>query len=152
MTVMQDSETVFRLIYRSHSRIPDRDADAEMAGILRGARTKNAAAGITGALLYYDHWFAQVLEGRQDAVLALFERIRVDPRHDAVTVSLQGVVPARSFARWAMAHVGEHGNPDIPLTATRSGLVPAAAWTSDPAQEAVLTSLRDLTRGYGIGA
>ncbi len=147
-----NAETVFRLIYRSHSRIADAAADAELGRILRVARTNNAASGVTGALMYYDHWFAQVLEGREDAVLALFDKIRADRRHDSVTVSAQGKVPARVFGRWAMAHVGEHGSPDIPLTAAGSGVAPAATWTPSPAQEAVLGSLRDLTRGYGIGA
>jgi hypothetical protein len=51
-----------------------------------------------------------------------------------------------------MAHVGEHGHSDIPMTATNTGIAEAAAWTPTAEQETVLRTLRDLTRGYGIGA
>jgi hypothetical protein len=149
---MTDADTIFRLVYRSHSRIPDADANAELGRILRGARTNNASSDVTGALMLYDHWFAQVLEGPKAAVRTLFERIAADPRHDAVEVHEQGTVGARVFSRWAMAHVGEHGHSDIPLTATNTGIAEAASWTPTAGQEAVLRTLRDLTRGYGIGA
>ncbi len=156
MSIAQDTHTdptaLFRLIYRSHSRIPETARGEELGRILRVARTNNAALGITGALMLYGRWFAQALEGPEAAVLGLFDKIRRDPRHDAVAVSTQGHVPARVFARWAMAHVGEHGSADIPLTATQSGVQPAASWMPSDEQEAVLGNLRDLTRGYGIGA
>lgn len=148
-----EAGTVFRLIYRSHSRIPDDQESAEFGRILSTSRANNAGRGLTGALMVYDHWFAQALEGPRDAVLALFEVIKADPRHDAVSVREQGMVPGRVFARWAMAHVGEHGRPDIALTATRAGIAQGAAWKASSAdQESVLTLLRDLTRGYGLGA
>ncbi len=147
-----DSATVFRLVYRSRSRIAPADANAEFGRILRVARANNAACGVTGALLFYDGWFAQALEGPRTAVVELFERIRRDPRHDSVDISAQSEVAERAFARWAMAHVGEHGSPDIPLAAAATGVVEAAPWAPDAAQESVLRGLRDLTRGYGIGA
>jgi hypothetical protein len=147
-----DSGTVFRLVYRSRSRIPDATAGEEFGRILRSARTNNAASGITGALMFYDGWFAQALEGGRADVLGLFDKIRRDPRHDSVEVSGEGPVAARVFARWAMAHVGEHGSPDIPLAASASGVVEAAPWSPTEGQEDVLRVLRDLTRGYGIGA
>ena len=156
MSVAQEtsaaSGTVFRLIYRSHSRIPAASESEEFGRILRVARRNNAAMGVTGALMFYDRWFAQALEGGEDAVFGLFDRIKTDPRHDAVEIRQQGDVPARAFARWAMAHVGEHGSPDIPLSATGAGVSEGAAWTPTAAQDGVLILLRDLTRGYGIGA
>ena len=144
--------SVFRLVYRSHSRIADAHEGEVFGQILRTSRANNAARGITGALMFYDHWFAQVLEGPEEAVRSLFGRIGADPRHDTVEVSAEGPVAGRVFARWAMAHVGEHGSPDIPLTATGTGVAEAAAWTTSADQERVLHALRDLTRGYGIGA
>ena len=47
-------DLTFRLIYRSQSRIPAAQLDTELGNILRVARTRNAANGITGALLLYD--------------------------------------------------------------------------------------------------
>lgn len=146
------SEAVFRLIYRSRSNIPDTDLDEALGEILQVARVNNAAKGITGALMLYDHWFAQVLEGEEAEIQKLFAVIRSDPRHRSIDVTEQTRVPGRAFARWAMANVGEHGNPDIPLVATTTGTTEGAPWRLSSEQESVVHKLRDLTRGYGIGS
>jgi hypothetical protein len=138
----------YRLIYRSHSLLPASD-DAALAEILKVARAKNASLGITGALMLYDDWFAQVLEGPQVAVESLYARIKTDPRHDAARLTEAGPVPKRQFAKWAMAVVAEHHEPDMPMVATTGGLAQGAPWRVSLEQEAILTRLRDLTRGYG---
>jgi hypothetical protein len=143
----------YRLIYRSHSRIPTSDDRAELGNILRSSRTNNAQRDVTGALLMYDGWFAQVLEGPEQSVQQVFNRIKGDARHDAVAVTEEHYVDAPIFARWAMADVSEHGQPDVPLIATAIGVVDGGAWkTGTPEQEDVLVKLRNLTRGYGRGA
>ncbi len=155
-TKMEVPETaapgVFRLIYRSRSKIADSSMDRELGVILRVARAANATKGITGALLLYDHWFAQVLEGDEQAVRKLFAVIKTDPRHDNVDLTQEGHVPTRAFGRWAMANVGEYGSPDIPLIATPTGTTEGESWRLGEAQEKVVSILRSLTRGYGIGS
>jgi Sensors of blue-light using FAD len=143
------SGTIFRLIYKSRSQVPADKRDIELGNIFRVARAKNAAQGITGALLLYDDWFAQTLEGDEAAVRSLFARIQQDPRHDAVQVREEGMVATRVFSRWAMAKVGEHGEPDIPLLATTNGVAEAAGRASTPEQDRVLAVMRETTRGYG---
>lgn len=146
-------QNVFRLIYRSHSKIPPDKNQEEFGQILRRSRINNASSGVTGALLMYDNWFAQVLEGPEPAVRALYGRIKADPRHDTLDVREEHAVAGRAFSRWAMANVGEHGDADIPMVATATGVVDGGAWrTATPEQEKVLVVLRDLTRGYGRGA
>ena len=143
----------FRLIYRSHSLLPSgATGQTELADILKGARVKNAGLGITGALMLYDDWFAQVLEGPQAAVEALFARIKTDQRHTSVRLGEAGPVPRRLFEKWAMAIVAEHHEPDMPMVATAGGLAQGAPWRVSLEQEAVLTRLRDMTRGYGRGS
>ncbi len=142
-------EAVFRLIYKSRSRVPSADRETELGKIFSVARRKNTAQGITGALLLYEDWFAQTLEGEEGAVRKLFAVIENDSRHNDVEVREQGVVDARVFARWSMAKVGEHGEPDIPLIASKTGVAEAAARGSTPEQERVLDVMRDSTRGYG---
>jgi hypothetical protein len=140
----------YRLIYRSHSLLPGHGKDdAALAEILKVARVKNAGLEITGALMLYDDWFAQVLEGPQAAVEALYARIKADPRHDAIRLSEAGPVPKRQFEKWAMAIVAEHHEPDMPMVATTGGMAQGAPWRVSLEQEAILTRLRDLTRGYG---
>jgi Sensors of blue-light using FAD len=140
----------YRLIYRSHSLLRAHCKDDQaLAEILKVARARNAERGITGALMLYDDWFAQVLEGPQAAVETLYARIKADPRHDAIRLAEAGPVAKRLFEKWAMALVAEHHQPDTPMVATTGGLAQGAPWRISLEQEAILTRLRDMTRGYG---
>ena len=145
------TDACYRLIYRSHSKLAASD-EAGLADILRVARTNNAALGVTGALMLYDDWFAQVLEGPQAVVENLYAKIRQDSRHDAIRLNEAGPAPRRLFGKWAMAVVAEHHEPDMPLVATTGGLAQGAPWRVTLEQEAILTRLRDMTRGYGRGS
>lgn len=79
------TDPCYRLIYRSHSLLPKGGKDeAGLAAILQQARMGNAERGISGALMLYDGWFAQVLEGPQAAVEALYAKIKQDARHATV--------------------------------------------------------------------
>jgi hypothetical protein len=149
------SDPLIRLIYRSHSLLPGTglaEQEAGLAEILRVARARNAALNVTGALVLYDDWFAQVLEGPEPTVTALYDKIQRDTRHDKVVVDQSQTVEDRLFGNWAMALVAEHREPDMPLVATTGGLSQGAPWRVSPGQEKVLTRLRDLTRGYGRGS
>ncbi len=146
-------EPCFRLIYRSHSLLPDGGMnEAGLAIILRQARSGNAQRGVTGALMLYDGWFAQVLEGPQMTVEALYAKIKEDTRHDGVRLVEAEPAAKRLFGKWAMAMVAEHHEPDMPMVATTDGLAQGAPWKMTPQQDAVLARLRDLTRGYGLGS
>lgn len=148
-------ETVIRLIYRSQSLLTGSglvDQQDQLADILRVARANNAGLSVTGALVLYDDWFAQVLEGPEHAVNRLFDKIKTDARHTKVALDQTQPVTSRLFGHWAMAMVAEHHQPDMPLVATTGGLSQGAPWRVSPDQEKVLTRLRDLTRGYGRGS
>lgn len=147
-----ESELVFRLIYRSKSKISAARLDFELGNILRTARAKNTSLGITGALLLYEDWFAQTLEGGEKAVRALYANIERDLRHSSVQLCEEGGSKPRAFSRWAMAMVGEHGHPDIFLAATTSGTTEAAVRSTTPEQDKILSVMRDTTRGYGRGS
>ena len=96
---------LFRLVYCSRNTIPaDQDDQATgIAHILTASRTNNARDGVTGALLYSDGCFAQVLEGDLGAVQRTFERIQRDPRHGHVIVLEARRAEARIFGLWDMA-------------------------------------------------
>jgi len=149
----RQGDACYRLIYRSKSLLPDRTAGGEtaLASILSTARKNNANHGITGALVLYEYRnrFAQVLEGPEAAIQSLFNKIKVDSRHDSIKVVESNMVAERQFRHWAMTLVVEHGEEDIPLMASTGGLSEAAPWRVTPGQELVLTKLRDLTRSYG---
>lgn len=76
---------------------------AELAALLERARARNGELGVSGMLVYHRRQFIQLLEGEHDRVMALYERIRSDPRHAAARIVWQGEVDALSFAGWSMA-------------------------------------------------
>jgi hypothetical protein len=145
------SDQCYRLIYRSRSLLAA-PTEAGLADILKSARSKNAELNVTGALMLYEDWFAQVLEGQQTVIEALYARIKADVRHNSVSVKEAGAVPTRLFGKWAMAVVAEHHEPDMPMVATSGGLAQGAPWKVTLEQEVILTCLRDLTRGFGRGS
>lgn len=82
----------------------DEPTRAELQSLLAPSVRRNRALGITGMLLYAHGGFMQLLEGEEQAVKPLFDRIRRDDRHRRVTVLVQGPVAERTFADWAMAY------------------------------------------------
>lgn len=75
----------------------------ELEGLLVAARTNNAAAEITGCLLYSGGSIMQVLEGPADAVQATYARICRSPMHAGIIKILDVPVAAREFPAWSMA-------------------------------------------------
>ena len=77
----------------------------DLEEILDHARGSNADNGITGALVYAEGIFLQILEGDEVRVRDLMAKIRRDVRHDSVIVLREGEVPAAIFGSWKMAYV-----------------------------------------------
>ncbi|MBP0492256.1 BLUF domain-containing protein [Pararoseomonas indoligenes] len=100
----------YRLIYISRNALRGTAAEleAEVGHILVVSRRNNARDGITGALLFNESCFAQVLEGGSDVVQEVFERIQLDPRHCDTVVLAFGPAP-REFGEWSMAYAGAMG-------------------------------------------
>ena len=91
---------MFYLVYVSDAA--EEVSKDDLLAILAESRDKNAEAGITGMLLYKDGSFMQVLEGDEQAVRALYARIRRDPRHRGVVTLVEGQADRRSFGDWSM--------------------------------------------------
>lgn len=85
----------------------------ELRGLLEAARAKNAAAGITGMLLYHRGGFMQALEGPASAIDALFVRIMGDPRHKNIIVVTRKPRAQRTFDQWSMGFV-DLSNAQVP--------------------------------------
>ena len=150
--VRHSGDGIFRLVYRSHNRIPAAERRAALGLLFTDARGRNKRMGVTGALLLSDDWFVQTLEGDERMVRTLYDRIEVDTRHEAVELLEQGPVPDRVFARWAMAKVSDdEGEPDLPLLAQTRGIAVAAPrGPSTPQQDDVLALMRDAGRGVAV--
>lgn len=130
----------YQTIYSSESATPMQLDDLEE--ILQHARRSNAAKGITGALVYVDGVFLQILEGNFDAVRELMEKIVVDVRHETITVLKEGEISAAAFADWKMAYVGATAE-QVALWAGLSGATPVpdilADMRNDPVKVTQIT-------------
>lgn len=77
----------------------------DLEELLSHARSRNDAQGITGALVYAEGVFLQILEGEGVQIQALMARIRRDVRHESVIVLREGEIPSAIFGNWKMAYV-----------------------------------------------
>jgi len=75
----------------------------DLQQIIATSRLRNWRAGISGSLLSTGTQFAQVLEGRADAVQVLMGRIVRDERHTSVRVAFQAPILKRAFPDWTMS-------------------------------------------------
>ena len=139
------STDLFRLVYCSRNMIPaDRGDPAIQVGqILAASRANNARDGITGALLYNDGCFAQVLEGGLDAVQQAFERIQRDERHGDVIMLQAAYADGRLFGAWDMA-LAETADPAKAGATLRRALAGSAAGAARGAE--VVSLLEKLVR------
>ena len=99
--------TVHRLLYRSDIDLVGSAADIQhqVGEIVRFSQARNAAAGLTGALLLTRGVFVQVLEGPLCAIEAAFERICCDLRHRRVELLELVQAEDRVFGAWSMARI-----------------------------------------------
>lgn len=91
---------MFYLVYVSSATRPFSEAD--LSDLLETSRENNAKLGITGMLLYKDGNLMQVLEGEEELVRALYEKIGTDPRHDGAITLHQSIAEERQFPDWSM--------------------------------------------------
>lgn len=94
------------LIYVSRVKMTGMDAEAEVARIAARSAERNVAAGVTGALIFTESYFAQLLEGRLWRLDQLFSRLSVDHRHSEIRVLRREPISTRRFSDWSMAYAG----------------------------------------------
>lgn len=71
-------------------------------------------ADVTGALLYRDGRFVQVLEGPEHAVRALYSTIEADSRHSGIHILVSTQLAARNFQSWSMGYDRPHNAEELP--------------------------------------
>ena len=105
-----------QIIYSSKATRPMDSTHLER--ILVDARTGNDARGVSGALVYVDGVFLQILEGERAVLDALVESIRNDSRHDSMKVFHTAGIEERAFSDWRMAYL----SPDVEDMSRWAGL------------------------------
>jgi len=91
---------MIQMIYASAATVEFSDED--LKALLLTARERNQELEISGMLVYHEGSFLQILEGHEDAVLALYAKIERDDRHDNVKMLLRSEIDERSFGEWKM--------------------------------------------------
>jgi len=88
------------IIYMSRGVRPmSEDALREL---LQKARTDNERQSITGALVYGDGQFMQIIEGDESVLAVLYAKLLQDPRHINVVKLADKQIAQRSFQDWSM--------------------------------------------------
>ena len=96
-----------QIIYVSQATKPL--AQPELQELVAIASTNNMQEGITGALLYIENSFVQVLEGHDKTIALMLERIEADQRHENMRIISDQEIEHRFFEDWSMGYV----QPDI---------------------------------------
>lgn len=76
----------------------------QLAALLIRARERNERLTITGALLFRNGRFIQIIEGPEDAVRAVYASILADPRHRDIHLVSAEQIDARRFPGWTMGY------------------------------------------------
>lgn len=105
---------LFRLVFYSRNRIPEsgKSVVKEMRAILDATTRNNPPANLTGALIFNDQYFAQIMEGDRAAVTNRFCKIVNDPRHSAIVIVEAIPIEQRMFTDWSMAYAGHSDEID----------------------------------------
>ncbi|MGY3698424.1 hypothetical protein ACVIGA_008504 [Bradyrhizobium sp. USDA 3240] len=145
------SPTEHALIYvsRSTSNLHDSSASEIIRSILAQSRAKNARLGVTGALLFSEGYFCQVLEGERAAVEEIFSAIESDPRHRDITLLTFRPATPRRFPDWSMAYAGAAAGPA--WTCKMEGLLAnPSAIDGDQMGRELLVRMTDLVRQQDV--
>lgn len=112
------SESLFRLSYASISTRGENGGardDPEIMRILGECRNNNARLEVGGALQHRDGYYFQVLEGPEEAVKEIYDRISQDPHHRDVRTLEARRIGKRRFPDWSMKYVPEVSHIDAVL-------------------------------------
>lgn len=100
---------VYTIVYRSVPLFTGVMGDdiREFESVLANAQVVTDNGAVTGAMVFNEDWFIQLLEGDEAAVKERYERNLLDPRHKEVELLFEGETPERRFSNWSMAFIGD---------------------------------------------
>ncbi len=83
---------------------------AEIDNILEACKKNNPELEITGVLLYSEKKFIQLVEGESSVIIKLYDKIKLDNRHDQVRMISLSPIKDKSFPSWHMGSRKIAGN------------------------------------------
>jgi hypothetical protein len=77
--------------------------DKDLKELLTKSRNNNSEIEVTGMLIYFHGSFIQYIEGKEENVDWLYNKIAKDKHHHSVTELDSGFSEERAFSDWSMA-------------------------------------------------
>ena len=104
-----EPSSLHQLIYISQA--VKKFSTGELIILLETAHKFNQESNISGALLYNQDLFFQVIEGEKNTLNVLFfDHIKKDKRHAHINCFFDGPIEKRIFPDWNMAFYGKKNN------------------------------------------
>ena len=75
---------------------------SDIGDIITASKANNPKRGVTGILLYHKGKFVQVIEGEEDELKKLMQKIEKDERHKNLTYLVNEEINERGFDQWNM--------------------------------------------------
>lgn len=91
---------MYHVMYVSTAAVPV--SEAELKEMVSHFRRNNERDGITGLLLYSGDNYIQEIEGEEEAIKVLYDKIRNDFRHKNIITLADGEMHERLFSEWHM--------------------------------------------------
>ena len=85
---------------------------SEIENMLLKAKKHNKSQNITGCIVYSDHQFIQIIEGREQPIKELYASIKNDERHFDVTTLIETKTKETLWDDWSMAFYNFAGSSD----------------------------------------
>ena len=101
---------------------------------------RNTSMGITGALIFENNRFGQVIEGPRSQIEDLWEKIQKDTRHKNIRLIESKPIERRSFSKWTMVF---QGSEEIAKNLSEVAVAVAVEDVNFPAGHPLLVALRD---------
>lgn len=78
--------------------------EKDIENLLFQVREKNKRLAITGLLLLIQGKFIQYIEGPENEIDKVYQKIKTDPRHNDLLLLDKGELEERQFTDWSMAY------------------------------------------------
>ena len=101
---------------------------------------RNTSMGITGALIFENNRFGQVIEGPRTQIEELWEKIQKDTRHKNIRLIESKPIENRSFSKWTMVF---QGSEEVAKNLSEVAVAVAVEDVNFPAGHPLLVALRD---------
>jgi len=90
------------LIQLIYSSIRPENNSKDIENILEACKRNNPSLDITGVLLFSETKFIQLVEGPYKEIMALYDKIKTDPRHERCIMLALQPIKERAFPNWSM--------------------------------------------------